>query len=495
MTRLLQRLVIPVVLLAAFIGATVALDRVDNEALPTAAVDAPAPAAAPVTPVFSLRRAPELLTPPGAEDELRAELQTWVDSLPGASCFVVSSGGQVIFEHQPDLPVIPASNMKILTAVAALEALGPDFTFQTRIAAATEPNADGVLEGDLFVIGGGDPILMTDAYAQLQPRPDSDVRTDANDLADQTVAANLSEIRGGIRVDESRYDTERSVDGWPQRFLDQGQVGVLGAAVIDDGFVGFADGYASQDVPRNVDPPPLPRAAEPAAQFGEVFDDLLEARNVLIASGASAVTELPDDLVDLVVWDSPPLSDIVAQMLVNSDNTTAELLVKEIGFAESEQGSTTAGTLAMSALLRNAGLADGGLFALDGSGLSEGDQVTCQLVHDALELPEHKAVLRAGMPVAGESGTLARSFRGTPGEGAIRAKTGYLARSSALSGYFTTQRGVELTFSLIINTGAQREITPADIERWQTPLAEILAPYPPGPPLEQLGPVGAAVGD
>jgi D-alanyl-D-alanine carboxypeptidase/D-alanyl-D-alanine-endopeptidase (penicillin-binding protein 4) len=147
----------------------------------------------------------------------------------------------------------------------------------------------------------------------------------------------------------------------------------------------------------------------------------------------------------------------------------------------------------MSASLRAAGLTDAGLFAVDGSGLSDQNRVTCSLVHDALELPAHKATIRASMPVSGESGTLRSVFRNTPWEGRIRAKTGYLARSSALSGYFSTDRGVEITFALIINTGPDREITPEDIERWQAPLPGLLAPYPQGPPLEELLPVGAAV--
>ncbi len=161
--------------------------------------------------------------------------------------------------------------------------------------------------------------------------------------------------------------------------------------------------------------------------------------------------------------------------------------------ASAEQGSTTAGTLALSASLRGAGLTDAGLFAVDGSGLSVDNRVTCSLIHDALELPSHKAALRAAMPVAGESGTLADVFEGTPWEGRIRAKTGYLARSSALSGYFTTDRGVEVTFALIINTGPDREITPEDIERWQAPLPRLLASYPEGPPLEDLLPSGATI--
>lgn len=489
----LRRLSLPALILVALVATTVAFDRLGNEELPQPVTEGVSTVEGPVTPVFSFRRAPELLIPPGANDALIAELGTWAESLPPGSCFIASAGGERFFEHKPDRSVIPASNMKILTAVAALETLGPDFVYETRIAATDRPSADGVLDGDLYVIGGGDPVVMTDAYRRVQPRSDSDVHTSADALADQIIAVNLNRITGRILIDESRYDTERSVAGWPARFLEQGQAGVLGATVMDDGFIGLDGGYASQDVPRGTEPPPLPRADQPAFQFGANLSALLAERSVAIAGGTQVTAELPGRLRDLVTWPSPPMSDIVAQMLVNSDNTTAELIVKELGVASAEQGSTTAGTLAMSASLRSAGLTDAGLFAVDGSGLSDQNRVTCSLVHDALELPVHKSTLRAAMPVAGESGTLRDVFRDTPWQGRIRAKTGYLARSSALSGYFTTDRGVEVTFVLIVNTGPEREITPEDIERWQAPFPGLLARYPEGPPLEDLGPIGATL--
>lgn len=489
----IRRFSLPALLLVALIAASIAINRFGNDALPEPATESVATTEAPVTPVFSFRRAPELLTPPGANDELVAGLEQWTERLPPGSCFVASAGGERLFEHKPERPVIPASNMKILTAVAALESLGPDFVYETRVAGTARPNADGVLDGDIYVIGGGDPVVMTDAYRAVQPATDSDVHTSADALADQIIAVNLNRVTGRILVDESRYDTERSVAGWPDRFLEEGQVGVLGATTMDDGFVGLDGEYESQDVARGTDPPALPRAAEPALQFGINLSALLADRSVSIAGSPQVATEVPGRLRELVTWQSPPMSDIVTQMMMNSDNTTAELIVKELGVASAEQGSTTAGTLALSTSLRGAGLTEAGLFAVDGSGLSDENRVTCSLVHDALELPTHKATIRAAMPVAGESGTLADVFAGTPWEGRIRAKTGYLARSSALSGYFTTDRGVEITFSLIINTGADREITPEDIERWQNPLPRLLAPYPEGPPLEDLLPSGATI--
>jgi len=489
---ILQRLGVPLVLLAAIIGVTVAIDRLGNDELPpVAAGDAPSDNDALETPVLSIRRAPSLLTSPRANAELSSALADWVTTLPATSCFVVAAGGDVIFEHQPSLPVAPASNMKLLTAYAALESLGPDFRFVTRVMAETEPDADGLIEADLYVIGGGDPVLMSPEYVAVLPPADNKTFTSIADLTDQTLAANVATIYGGVVVDESRYDEQRSVDGWPASYASQ-QAGALSAAMLDQGMVGWRDGYASQV--GVAEPPLLPRASEPAIEFGTNFDDMLEA-TVLIsrAPRKAAPDELDlDALVELASISSPPLTDIVAQMLVNSDNTTAEMIVKELAVANGQTGHTDSGLLALRSTMATAGLDDPDFLPLDGSGLNADSTLTCDLVRRVLDDPEHKTDLRAGLAVAGESGTLADSFIGTKFEGRLRAKTGFLSSVSALSGYYTTDRGVEVTFAMIVNS--EEPIGPENIVAWQANLPDLLAPYPIGPPLSQLGPKGVIVG-
>lgn len=506
MIAVIQRLVIPVILLAAVIGAGIASDRLGNDPLPE--VSAGVDVQEPDTPVFSIRRAPELLTSERAVEELNSSLDGWVATLPPNSCFVVSSGAEIIYSHQADLPLTPASNMKILTAVAALQQLGVDYTFETRIEAVQFPDENGFLAGDLYVVGGGDPLLRSTEYLALLPDGYSDIHTSIEVLADETVAAaGLSDMSGGVRVDESRYDAERAPSTIGAEFLDAALIGSLGAAMLDQGFLGLEDDYADQIVeppePGAVDengnpiptpdPPPLERAGEPAREFAARFDDLLEDRGVRISGRADIAVEPPSNLIDLnVSIASPPMAQIVEQMLTNSDNTTAEMLVKELGAEAQENGTTTAGTLAVTEILRGASIADSSLFVLDGSGLSTDNRASCTVINDALN-SVHRATLRDALPVAGESGTLIDEFIGTPGEGRIVAKTGFLSTASALSGYFTTDKGVELTFSLIINAAEGETISPDQIAGWQRPLPRLLAPYPSGPGLDELGPTGVPV--
>ncbi len=489
MRVLLQRLAIPVVLLGAFIASNVAADRFGNDELTVVSTEITTTAAD--TPVFSIRRVPELLTSPQAADDLNAALDAWASALPSDSCFVVSAGAERIYSRQADLPLTPASNLKLLTAITALEVLGPDFTFETTVAAIQAPDENGLLQGDLYILGGGDPVVMSDLYAATLGPSDSQIRSSADTMADQTIATNIADISGAVVVIENRYDTERAPSTATQEFLDTSQIGSLSAAMFDRGFLGFREQYLNQaDDP----PPPLTRATDPAAEFASNFDDLLEERNVRISASARSQPQPPgDDLIPLLRFQSPPLSEIVEQMLVGSDNTTAESLVKELGFvaASTTNGSTTAGLLELTGQLDNLGLS--GALVFDGSGISPDSKVTCSLLNDLLNSPAHRDDLRAALPVAGQTGTLAEAFIGTPGEGRLRAKTGSLSQSMALSGYFTTDPGVELTFSLIVNVTGEDVITPEQITAWQRPLPALLAPYPAGPALEILGPIGAPV--
>ncbi len=492
MLAVLRRLAIPAVLLVALIAASVALGRFGNDNLEPMATEVTTTAVD--TPVFSVRRTPELLTSPRAAEELTAGLDSWVATLPPQSCFIVSNGAEIIYERQSTLPLSAASNMKILTAAGALEALGGDYTFETAVGATVQPDENGLLAGDLYVVGGGDPVLMTDAYVATIAGTDSRVHSNADTLADQTVATNIADIAGAVVVIENRYDAAREPEGIPDFFLNNGLFGALGGAVLDQGFVGFGEQYASQVA----DPaPPLPRSTDPGTQFAANFDDLLEARNVRIAARARVDAELPAEFSAFFTFQSPPLSEIVQQMLVNSDNTTAEMLVKELAvYANANApGSSTAGLLELSNQLTTAGVDAGQALTFDGAGMNAESKASCQVLHDTLNLSQHKDIFRAALPVAGQDGTLADDFIGTAGEGRIRAKSGLLANASALSGYFVTDPGVELTFSLIINTEGEEPITPDQVSGWQRPLPDLLAPYPAGPPIVDLAPTGVTQAD
>ena len=463
----MKRWILPILLVLVIVGCTVGALVVDAA---TAQTQVGGDLAAPVTPALSARRVPDLASQAGADNRLRAGLDAFTTALPAESCLVVQADGRPIIGHRPDEPVTPASTEKLLTAAAALAALGPDYRYRTSVEAATQP-AEGVIAGDLYLVGGGDPVLATDAYAALTPTQGR-AHTRLEDLADAVVAAGVTRVDGGVVGDDSRYASARYVADWPSRYIDQNQTGPLSALSVDDGFESF---------PTADDPgAPTRPSADPPTRAAAVFTLLLRERGVDVAGSPSAGPP-PADAVELAGKSSKKLRKILAELLTFSDNQTAELVLREVGLSEGGEGSTAAGTAAVEQLLATAD--DPTVDAADGSGLSESNRLTCDTLVGILEA---NPSLVAGLATGGEPGTL-ESFAGTPLDGRLHAKTGSLNHVRALAGVVDLEEGGDqLTFSYVINDPPY--ITPEqDALRGQ--LGALLASYPDRPPLDDLVPV------
>jgi D-alanyl-D-alanine carboxypeptidase/D-alanyl-D-alanine-endopeptidase (penicillin-binding protein 4) len=192
-----------------------------------------------------------------------------------------------------------------------------------------------------------------------------------------------------------------------------------------------------------------------------------EARAGAAPAGTTVVASL----------DSPPLSQIMADMLTTSDNETAEAAIKEIGVATGGQGSWAAGAAGVTQLLAEAGVPMEGVTVVDGSGLSVQNRFTCRTLVDVLDVPATGAVVRDGLAIAGETGTLADRFRGTDVAGRLRAKTGSLRNVTALAGEVMPVAGGEpLTFAYVANVPDPGPIDADDVG--MAALAQILVEYP-----------------
>lgn len=465
----MRRLILPVLLLLVAVGAGIAALVLDARAAEAPA--APEQAAA-VTPVLSARRVPDLASQAGADARLRAGLESFTTALPPDACLVVEADGRPIVAHRPDAAVTPASTEKVLTAAAALSALGPDHRYRTKVQAAAEPTG-GVVAGDLYLVGGGDPVLATQGYAERTPQQDR-AHTRLEDLADRVVAQGVTRVEGGVVGDDSRYSTARYVADWPSRYIDQNQTGPLSALSVDDGFESF---------PSAADPgAPLRPSPDPARQAAAVFTVLLRQRGVEVVGEPSSGTA-PAGAVTVAKVRSKPLEQLLAQLLTFSDNQTSELVLREVGLATAGEGTTAAGAAAVEQLLADDGLTVGTADAVDGSGLAESNRVSCGTLVATIEA---NPSLVDGFATGGETGTLA-TFAGTPLEGRLHAKTGSLNHVRALAGVVDLlEGGEELTFAYILNNPPY--VTPEqDALRGQ--LGALLASYPDRPPLADLVPV------
>ena len=451
----------------------------DNEAapVPDSPVQLPAPSEALSTGLFAMRRMPTLVSRDLNVEAFEAELAPFLGSLNDRSCVAVSVDGVPIGETNPDLAVIPASNQKLVVASVALEQLGHDFRYTTTVEVPAEP-VDGAVKGDLYLVGGGDPLLSSVWYptSNLERHPVTSP-TRLETLADGVVDAGIQVVEGGVVGDGSRYDDEFFASGWG--------VGVAGLEAGPYDALMVNDSRVLDD--------PL-RADDPNEGAAREFTLLLEERGVQVAAAPAAGTA-PADSIEVASVQSAPMSAVVAEMLGNSDNNTSELVVKELGLAASGSGTREAGLAAMQEQLDAWGLASDAVVLADGSGLSLENRMTCATLLALLQRSGADVSIGTALAVAGETGTLADVFVDHEVAGRLSGKTGTLNNPpfnvdppavKALAGYVAIEGGGAVEYVLILNgptISDQSEYRPV----WDA-FADVLATYPSGPTPADLGP-------
>jgi D-alanyl-D-alanine carboxypeptidase/D-alanyl-D-alanine-endopeptidase (penicillin-binding protein 4) len=380
-------------------------------------------------PIINARRTPQTLSHDVRFRSLRTQLTALSNRLPAESCLAIEIEGTRIVNVNPDMPLLPASNMKLVVAMVALDVLKPEFVFSTSLVGQANGNS---IDGDAYLIGGGDPLLVTGNYPATEPYPSFNF-TRLENLFDALASKGITRIAGSIVGDESRYDAERFSPTLGLGIKGT-EVGPLGALMVNDGVV--------SGNPIKPDNPALGAVTE--------FTNTLQNNGIAVTGGPKVGTA-PQDLPVIVKIDSLPLSDIVAEMLTNSDNNTAELLVKELGFATSGTGTREAGLEVIKAKLVEWGIPLDVLQFVDGSGLDRGNRLTCNTLITLLARDGGFGPVGVGLATASQTGTLRDVLGDTLGAGKLRGKTGTLTGAKALSGFVPFSPDQASSFSLIIN--------------------------------------------
>jgi D-alanyl-D-alanine carboxypeptidase/D-alanyl-D-alanine-endopeptidase (penicillin-binding protein 4) len=468
------------------IGLTVAWRWADARATTPEAPDVARPVAVdrPSDPMrtglLSYRRMPAPIATRAAArayDDLRAPL---VARLGTSSCGIVTVRDEhLLDEHlltvNPDLVVPSATSQQLLVGAVALDVLGPDFRFRTEV--RTAPIVDGVVQGDLHIVGGGDPTLVTSAYvsslgaaagasvgASMAATPTHPTLLDA--LADVVAAAGVVAVSGNVVGDGTRYDDEFTVPTWDPA-VRVGRAGGYDALVVDDGRL--EGGGVSLN---------------PNQAAASRFNRLLAQRGISVAGRNRNGPAPTEGVVALGTVESAPLGELVADLFVTGDPTTAELLLKEIGVASAGVGSRQAGLDAVRATLTRWGVPLDGVVMEDGSGLSAADRVTCRALaavasHAGASAPLTTALppLPAAQP-AGQALTRAQLT-------AVRAHDARRVDLRAVTGVVPV--GAEhISFSLVLaEPGAHDDVAFGAV---LDTLLGVLAGYPAGPDVDELAP-------
>jgi D-alanyl-D-alanine carboxypeptidase/D-alanyl-D-alanine-endopeptidase (penicillin-binding protein 4) len=310
--------------------------------------------------------------------------------------------GQTLFTRNADRSLAPASNEKLTVSYVALVELGTSYRFRTALLGAGRQE-ENVWHGDVFLKGYGDPTLTS---------------PELEGLAAQLKELGITRIDGRVLADESWFDAQRTAPGWKAAFFIN-ESPPLSALVVERGHY---DGHI---------------ARQPALAAAGQLRRLLLRHG--ITTGPVAIGRAPANAYGLAQVESEPLPEVLTEMDRDSDNFTAELMLKAIGAEAGEAGTTAEGARIVLRDLADAGVPLAGVRMFDGSGLSLDDRLTARALAALLVVAWNDVDLRnpfwAALPVAGVNGTLEDRMQRAPARGAVRAKTGTTNRASALSGY------------------------------------------------------------
>ncbi|MBI3875786.1 MAG: D-alanyl-D-alanine carboxypeptidase/D-alanyl-D-alanine-endopeptidase [Verrucomicrobia bacterium] len=417
--------------------------------------------------------------------------------------------GKVLFEHDANKLLKPASNAKLFTGALALDRLGPDFRIRTSCYAASRPDATGALAGDLVIFGRGD-------FSMAARFNNGDYSKSLEPLANAIVAAGIKSIAGDLVGDESFFHGPPLGDGWAWDDLQYYYGAEVSALTHEDNVVDlvFKPGAKIGEPAQLVTKPATTflnfisrvgtvatngaRGVEiyrpigennvfvsgsipfgdkgmidavavhhPALWFITELRDALAKRGVTVAGKLRTVNWLEREAApvdwsrytEVAFTESRPLSELVAKMMKPSQNLYAHLLLLQVGArsAVTQHGTRNADSLGLAELnkfLAEAGVRHDEVHLQEGSGLSRTALVTPNslvtlLMHMARH--RHAQVFRDALPIAGVDGTLRARLKGTPAERNALAKTGTLGFVNTISGYVTSGAGERLVFSIMLN--------------------------------------------
>ncbi len=328
---------------------------------------------------------------------------------------------KILSEKNPDLPLNPASNMKLVTMAAALRALGPDFTFKTEFYANHLMNKEGRL-GPLWIKGYGDPLFITE---------------ELEDLVQRFVTSGLQEIQGPLYVDDTYFDHYNLTT-----YLSDTNEKLYN---IFTGPLSF--NFNSVRKHRHQE-----GIIDPAIHMGEAFKEALAQKGIVVGEGPLRDT-VPSHALLILTHTSPPLKEILKGMGKFSNNFIAEQLLKGLGVLQKgPPGSTQKGVEVLKNYLHSLGIQPEAFTIENGSGLSKAGRLSAaqliSVLEDMYNSPYRNTMIDA-LSVVGVDGTMKRKMRRSSLKGNVFVKTGTLNDVRSLSGYLLGEKPV--AFVIIFN--------------------------------------------
>ncbi len=389
--------------------------------------------------------------------------------------------GRIVFSDNGSEPMIPASNLKIVTTATALDCLGPDFRFETELR-GNAPDSRGAIDGNLYLRGSGDP-----TWCRPYNEPDAALRF----FAKQLRAMGTKLVKGDLVGDDSAFDREWVGRGWLERYLLDSYAAPVSALSMNNNVVelsitsqgvntipsscGFPmdnqlrsggtdvgllrnPGEETTKVVGRISPGAAVRrgitiANPPLFTIGAFYNGL-KAAGIQVKGQVRLINSTGEPAKSrstkvLARYRSPKLTEIISQINRESDNVFAQHLFKGMAHQQLGYGTADKGFQCVQTFMQKSGLSSEGLLMVDGCGLSIVNRISPRMLVGVLAAmwrhPNGQAFIDS-LPTGGE-GTLQSRLRGLR----VRAKTGTLDGHSGLSGMVVTAHGQTLGFSILVN--------------------------------------------
>lgn len=419
-------------------------------------------------------------------------------------CIQSAETGEVVFSINENKSFVPASNMKLFTTAVALLRLGPEFRYHTEIYGLGEVDAEGVLQGPLVIKGSGDPTISGRFNG-------GNITATFQAWAESLVCMGVGTIAGDVIGDDDVFDDQLLGQGWAWDYQTDWYAAQVSGLSFNDNCVDVSIMPGEKrGQPARVEIEPAtayvrlnnelvtcehPWEGEwkihrhqgtnvvdltgciaphdeaykgwftvqnPTLFAATVFREVLISQGILVIGRAmdidqvdrKSVADYEDKWPSLAIYTSPTLSEIIRVVNKRSQNFYAEQLLKTLGRTFKGQGSFTSGIQVVEETLSGMGISPAQFIMVDGSGLSRRNFVTPRQVVALLShMARHRDYghFRDSLPIAGVDGTIETRMRHTPAERKVWAKTGYVDRVRALSGYAYSLDGEMFIFSMIVN--------------------------------------------
>lgn len=438
---------------------------------------------------------------------------TKLPQLRGASVGIIvksASGGQTLLSYRPELNLIPASNMKLVTSLNGLQNLGPDFRFQTKIL-ATGPVENGILKGDIIIEGSGDPTIYSPDREKFGPGFFSVFisvlqKKGIKQIDGQLFSRKMTHPYAGIRrdwswsdignyygagiyplnINENQYVLQLSAPsvGKPAKVkkkdslmdveLAEEDVETDSPGSPDLAYIYWTPGdnkaRITGSIPQDSNLQKVKGAFQnPEAVFLKVLQSELDKAGIKIIGQK----QNPAEISELGTVASPPLREIIREVNLFSNNVMTESIayaltkksdkLDENGWTHLERFGQLVGF-------------PPGYYLADGSGLSLSNRISPEALCKALFWAKKQSFypsFLASLPVSGESGTMKKFCNSEKAKGKIQAKSGTLTRSLCYSGYAKAKRG-EVVFSIMLNSYAgDYKTMKSELEKIMEALVEI----------------------